>query len=53
MHFLCVRLEDLHNNAFAFVTLHYCMSLNNSAFIYGERRNSVTPKHGGLLSFAD
>lgn len=44
LYFFCLNLVNSHNDAFAFPTLQYCMSLNNSAFIYCKRMNNVTPK---------
>lgn len=49
-----VRLFLRHNStghdvAFAFITVQYCKSLNNSAFIYCERWNNVVLKSAFLL----
>lgn len=51
-HFSRLNPEDIHNDAFAFFTLQYRMSLNSSAFIYWERWNNVTPKSSSTASWA-
>lgn len=51
LHSFCQILEDLHNDAFFSSTLQYSASLNNSAFIYWERWNNVTPKSFTMASW--